>query len=330
MKNLIGDFTKQLKHATEIAEHVQLSPALHEIRNVVISGMGGSGIGGNMAAEIASAEASIPIIINKDYFLPHFVSHDTLVIISSYSGNTEETVKALEEAVSKGAHIVCITSDGKIKLLAQRFRLDLVLIPGGMPPRAAVGFSLVQLLHILNFHGIISSLYKKDLTKSISLLDSEENNIKRDAKRTAQELEGKNIIIYSTAGMESVALRFRQQINENSKCLCGHHVFPELNHNELQGWREKNDKLAVVMFRNETDYRRTAKRVDISKDIISHYDATIKEVYSKGNSLVERMLYLVHWGDWVSYYLAERKGIDTMDIKVINYLKSELAKVEEV
>ena len=282
-----------------------------------------------MAAEVAAPEASIPVIINKDYFLPHFVSHSTLVIISSYSGDTEETIKALEDALSKGAHIICVTSGGKIKELAQKKNLDIILIPTGMPPRAAVGFSLVQLLYIFSFYGIISKLYKKDLVKAIALLDLEEKRIVRDAKETALELEGKNIIIYTTAGMESVALRFRQQVNENSKALCWNHVFPELNNNELQGWREKNDRLAVVLFRNSTDYSRTSKRVDISKDIISNYDATIKEVYSKGSSILERILYLVHWGDWVSYYLAERKGIDTMDIKVINYLKSELAKVEE-
>lgn len=329
MKKLITDFTKQLKHAMEIAEHVRLSTAKNQIINVVISGMGGSGIGGNMAIEVAAPEANIPIIVNKDYFLPHFVSQNTLVIISSYSGDTEETVMALEEAIVKGAHIVCITSDGKVKKIAEKNNLDIILIPSGMPPRAAVGFSLVQLLHVFNFHNIISESYKKDLTKAIELLDVEEGHIVRDAKETAWELEDKNVIIYSTSGMESVALRFRQQVNENSKLLCWNHAFPELNHNELQGWRKKNDKMAVVIFRNDSDYLRTSKRVDISKEIISHYDATIKEVYSKGSSILERILYLVHWGDWVSFYLAERKGIDTMDIKVIKYLKSELAKVEE-
>lgn len=329
MKKLISDFTRQLKNAGEIAEHVHLSSATHQINNVVICGMGGSGIGGNMAAEIAAPEAAIPIIINKDYFLPHFVSHNTLVIISSYSGDTEETIMALEEAFRKDAHIVCITSGGKVKELAQKMNLDLVLIPSGMPPRAAVGFSLVQLLNILSFHGIISKLYQKDLKKAIELIDTEENCIVRDAKETAEELDGKSLVIYSTAGMESVALRFRQQINENSKLLCRSNIFPELNHNELQGWREKNDNLEVVIFRNGTDYQRTSKRIDISEEIISHYDATIKEVYSKGDSILEHILYLVHWGDWVSYFLAQRKGIDTMDIKVITYLKTELAKVEQ-
>lgn len=329
MKKLISDFTKQLKHAIEIAEYTQLKEFKNEIRTVVISGMGGSAIGGNMAAEAIVSEIKIPIIVNKDYLLPNYVDKSALVIISSYSGDSEETIKALDNAIARGAKIVCVTSGGRIGDIAALKDIDLILIPKDMPPRAALAYSLVQLLYILNFYSIISSSFKKSLIVAIKLIDAEEKNITRDAKETAHFLSGKLPIIYSIAGMESVAIRFRQQLNENSKLLCWHNVFPELNHNELQGWKEKNSKLAVIIFRNDNDYPRTAKRIDISREIISHYDAAIKEVYSKGNSLFERMLYLTHWGDWVSYFLAEMKGIDTMDIRVITYLKSELAKVEE-
>jgi glucose/mannose-6-phosphate isomerase len=329
MKKLISEFTKQIKHALEIAGLAKLTDFKTEMRNVVICGMGGSGIGGGIVAEAVASEIKIPLIISKDYFLPNYVSKNTLVIVSSYSGDTEETLKALDEAIVKDAKIVCITSGGKMADVATRKNIDLILIPKGMPPRAAIGYSLVQMLHILNFNYIISTDFKKNLLAAISLIDTEEKNIIRDAKETANKLSGKFPIIYSTAGIESVAIRFRQQLNENAKLLCSHNVFPELNHNELQGWKQKNNNIAVLIFRNGTDYQRTAKRIDISSDIISNYDAVIKEVYSKGNSLLEQILYLVHWGDWVSYFLAEMKGIDTMDIRVITYLKSELAKVEE-
>lgn len=329
MKKLISNFTNQLKDALDIAEHIEFTDFKTEIRNVVISGMGGSGIGGNIIAEAVASEIKVPIIVNKDYLLPHYVNSKTLVIISSYSGDTEETLKALNNAIEKEANIVCITSGGRVADIAARKNIDLVLIPKDMPPRAAIAYSLVQILHILNSNFIISPDFKKNLLAAINLIDTEEKNIVRDAKETANLLLGKLPIIYSTAAMESVAVRFRQQLNENAKLLCWHNVFPELNHNELQGWKEKNNNVAVIIFRNETDYSRTAKRIDISSEVISHYDASIKEVYSKGNSQLERMLYLIHWGDWVSYFLAEMKGIDTMDIRVITYLKSELAKVEE-
>jgi glucose/mannose-6-phosphate isomerase len=327
MKQLIKDFTRQLSNAIAIADHANLQPVTEEIRNVIICGMGGSGIGGNMVAEITAGETEIPILVNKDYFLPHFVNRHSLVIISSYSGETEETITAYEQALGRNAHIVCITSGGKAEKMAREHKNNLILIPSGMPPRAAIGYSLVQILHILNFYNIIKTGYKYELYQAILLLDREEVNIKRDARETAIELEDKSIIIYGTAGMESAALRFSQQINENSKMLCSHNIFPELNHNELQGWKRINDNLAVVFFRNQSDYSRISRRINISMDIISNYNAYIKEVYSKGNSRIERLLYLVHWSDWVSYYLAERKGIDSMDIRVITYLKNQLAKV---
>ena len=329
MKKLINDFTKQLKEAINISENFNLTTYLKEIKNITISGMGGSGIGGNVVSEAIASELTIPIIVNKDYTLQNYVNTSSLVIISSYSGDTEETIKALEEAIIREAKIVCITSDGKIKDIAQEKLIDLILIPKGMPPRAAIAFSIVQILNILYFNNIISSSYKKELNSAIKLIDVAEKEIVKDAKETAEMLSDKLPIIYSVAGMESPALRFRQQLNENSKLLCWHNVFPELNHNELQGWRQKDNKLAVIIFRNTNDSLRTSRRIDISVKIISHYDATIKEVFSKGDSKLEQILYLIHWGDWVSFFIAASKGIDSLDIRVITYLKSELAKVEQ-
>jgi glucose/mannose-6-phosphate isomerase len=330
MKKLISNFSKQLKHALDIAEHLQLTPFKKEVKNIVISGMGGSGIGGNIVSEAMASEIKIPIIINKDYSLPNFVDTNTLVIICSYSGDTEETVNALYEGLKRESKIICVTSGGKIEVIATQENIDLILIPKGMPPRAAIAYSIIQLLQILNFYDIIPSSFKKNILAAIKLIDIEEKNTLRDARETANLISGKLPIIYSVAGMESVAVRFRQQLNENSKLLCWHNVFPELNHNELQGWRIKNEEIAVIIFRNDDDSKRNAKRIDISSEIISHYDATIKEVYSKGNSQLERMLHLIHWGDWVSYFVAEMNGIDTMDIRMITYLKSELAKVEAI
>lgn len=330
MKKLISNFTNQLKHALEITQYTELSLFKKEIKNVVICGMGGSGIGGNIVSEAIASKVTIPIIVNKDYSLPNFTGKHSLVIISSYSGDTEETVKAFEEAIERDSKIVCISTGGKIAEIAKQKKIDLIIIPKGMPPRAAIAYSVVQLLHILNFHAIISYSFKNNLLAAIELLDAEENNIIRDAKETAKLISDKLPIIYGVAGMESVALRFRNQLNENAKMLCWHNVFPELNHNELQGWTENERDIAVIVLRNDNDTFRTAKRIDITNEIISHHDVTLKEVYSKGNTPLERILYLIHWGDWVSYYIAEIKEIDPMDIQTITYLKKELAKVEEL
>jgi len=126
--------------------------------------------------------------------------------------------------------------------------------------------------------------------------------------------------------MGSVAVRLRQQINENSKMLCWHHILPEMNHNELVGWRTKSDNWAVIYLRNEDDYKRNDIRININQEIIAKYADTIINVYSKGESLIQRSLYLVNLGDWVSWYLSELRGVDAIEIDVIDYLKSELGK----
>lgn len=327
MKKFIANYTKLLNEAVRIGENINLTPTQNNINNVIICGMGGSGIGGNIVSEITALECTVPITVIKDYFLPQFINEKTLTIISSYSGDTEETLNALEEAIKKRTKIVCITSGGKMRKIAENLGIDMILVPPGMPPRAALPYSLTQLLYTLNFHKLISSSFKRDLQMAVKLIDAEEVNIIKDAAETSFLLKDRITIIYGTSGMEGIAIRFRQQINENSKALCWHNVFPELNHNEIQGWKDQNDQLAVVIFRNNNEYLRTSKRIEISKDIIENYDIDIKEVFAKGITPIENMLYLIHWGDWTSYFIAEIKGLDTMDIEAIHYLKNELAKI---
>jgi glucose/mannose-6-phosphate isomerase len=326
MKELIAEFTQQLKEALDITIRAELSEANNEIKNVVISGMGGSGIAGSIALEAIAQEIRIPVIVNKDYALPYYVNRHSLVVITSYSGDTEETIKAMEEAMERDAKIVCISTGGKISDKARKKDIDLIEIPDGMPPRAAIGYSIIQLLYVLNFFYIISCAYKKETQAAIKLLDAEEKNIRIDAKTTARTLIGKTPILYSVARMESVALRLRQQLNENAKILAWHNVFPELDHNELEGWKKDHQDIAVIIFRNKDDLPLLSKRIDISKDIIKEYTFSIKEIYSKGDTLLEKMLYLIHWSDWLSFFLAEFNETDTMYTQSINYLKSELAK----
>ena len=139
-------------------------------------------------------------------------------------------------------------------------------------------------------------------------------------------MKNKIPVIYTTTYKEGIAIRFRQQINENSKMLCWHHVFPEMNHNELVGWTEKNENLAIVIFRDKEDYSRNQTRIEISKKIIAKYTPNSIEIYAKGKSETEKAIYLIHLGDWVSFFLAELKGVDSVEVSVINHLKAQLAK----
>jgi glucose/mannose-6-phosphate isomerase len=325
MKALVESFTEQLKRAKEIADKAVISKS-GNIQNIIVTGLGGSGIGGTILNELVSDSCSVPIIVNKDYFLPAFANPNTLLIVSSYSGNTEETVQVMNEAISKKVQIACVTSGGKVLELAKQHQFDFIEIPGGNPPRSCIGYSLVQLIQILIAKGFADKKLMSDLDKSIELLSKEKENIKTEATSIAKKLNGQLTVIYSLGTCEGVSVRFRQQINENSKALCWHHVFPEMNHNELVGWTTENKNLTVVTFHTSFDYNRTQKRYEVCKPIFQKYAKEVIDIKAKGDSKLEQFLYLIHIGDWISCYIADIRGVDAVEVNVINHLKQELSK----
>ena len=327
MNDYINDFTNHLTDAISIANNTTLTPCNKEIRNVLICGLGGSGIGGTIVADIVSPKVNIPIAATKDYSIPNFVNEHTLVIANSYSGNTEETLFALEKCQAKGAEIAVITSGGKLKTIAEENNYTKIIIPGNQPPRAMFGYAFTELFFILNHYNLIDDSFKSDFEKAIALLDTEKSDIQKQAMDLAKKIYKQTPVIYVANGFEGVAVRFRQQINENSKMLCWHHVVPEMNHNELLGWRTNVDDLAVVYFRNKCDYERNQIRMDINKKVISKYTDNISEIWSKGDSVIENSLYHINLGDWVSWYLSEMNNVDAIEIDVINFLKGELGKI---
>jgi glucose/mannose-6-phosphate isomerase len=327
MNDYINDFTNHLREAIEIANSTNLTPCTKEIRNVLICGLGGSGIGGTIVSDIISPKVNIPIAATKDYSIPNFVNEHTLVIANSYSGNTEETLYALEKCQSRGAEIAVITSGGKLKTTAEENNYNKIIIPGNQPPRAMFGYAFTELFFMLNHYGIIDNSFKEGFNKAIILLDVEKADIQKQAMDLAKKMHKQTPVIYVANGFEGVAVRFRQQINENSKMLCWHNVIPEMNHNELLGWRTNIDDLAVVYFRNKCDYNRNQIRMDINKKVISKFTSNITEIWSKGDTVLANSLYHINLGDWVSWYLSEMNNVDAIEIDVINFLKGELAKV---
>ena len=327
MDQLIKRFTEQLKEALEIGENAVINKHDHEINKVYVAGLGGSGIGANFVSEFIQSDCAVPYIVGKGYHIPAFVDKNTLAICSSYSGNTEETLSAFEQMKGTGAKIVIISSGGKLIEEARQLNLDYIQVPGDWPsPRACLGYSIVQQLFVLAGLGLISDKFKSEIRAAIDLLNFDIDDIQQAAKKVADRIHDKIPVIYTTDRMESVAVRLRQQINENAKMLCWHHVIPEMNHNELVGWTEKHDDIAVIYLRNHDDFKRNQYRIRINQEIISKYSDIIIDIYSKGNSLIEKAFYLVHLGDWISWYLAEIREVDAIEVDVIDYLKSELAK----
>jgi glucose/mannose-6-phosphate isomerase len=324
MKELILKFPAQLKEAVNIAGKASLNKPTTPIKHVLICGLGGSGIGGTLVREIVNDEMKVPIDVMKSYSIPAYVDASTLVICSSYSGNTEETLESYKLAKSKKAQIVCITSGGALLEMAKKDGYSAIVVPSGMPPRACLGYSLTQLFHVLAFYGICPE-HVSHMASSAALLEKEQAAIMKEADAITDKIAGKLPVIYSTSLNEGVIIRFRQQLNENAKILCWHNVFPEMNHNELVGWSHEYPEIAVMMFIEKEEHPRNQLRIEICRKIFQKYAGLLMELYPKGNHPIEKKMYWIHLGDWVSYLLSEKRNVDAMDIKVIDQLKKELA-----
>ncbi|MEQ1823773.1 MAG: bifunctional phosphoglucose/phosphomannose isomerase [Fimbriimonadaceae bacterium] len=332
MYALTCDFPNQCRRALEI---FQARPVhFKKPAQIILSGLGGSAAGGDFARCLCEAEGTIPFLVNRDYFLPGFVSPETLVVCSSYSGNTEETLSAYHDARAKGAQIIVLTSGGQLATLAQEHGYPAIIIPGGQPPRTALGFMLIPLVALLAQSGAINA---QAFEAAFSTLDScvqewsaevaLENN---PTKQLAEALVGKVANLYGLGGpAAAVANRWKGQINENAKNMAFANVFPELNHNEILGWvASKSQNVAWVVVNMQCG-KPTAKilaRAQVTAELIGK-DATFFDVESKGDSLLSQMLSLVLFGDFVSIYLAALNRVDPENIDSINYLKSALANV---
>lgn len=326
MDQLIENFPQQLKEALTIGAGLTLPARPDNIEEIVIFGMGGSGIGGNFVQSLVFDECTVPVHVLKGYEVPAFTDKNTFVIISSYSGNTEESLAACNLARQRGCFIVCISSGGGLQKMAADYGLAFVAMPSGSSsPRACLGYSLVLQLAVLEKYAFISRGFTESFRVASDLIKFEKEEIKTKAKTIATQLVNNLVVIYSSDRYEPAAVRLRQQLNENAKMLCWHHVFPEMNHNELVGWAEKYP-LTVIFLRNKDDLKKNIRRMDICKEIIAEKAQTCIEIFSKGQNRVERMVYSIHLFDWISWYVADLKKIDATEIRVINYLKSELEK----
>ncbi len=324
MRSLIADFPQNISAALEIANDHPLSTKYPSFNNVVICGMGGSGIGGKLVASWIENEIEIPISFCQNYTLPNFVDNKTLIIASSNSGNTEETLSAITEAHQKGASIIAVCSGGKMETFCKKWNYECILVPGDNPPRTTLAFSLVQLIHIFTELKLISTKKIAEFKIASELLIANNEEIHAQAKDLAAFIDNKELIIYSEAKDETIAIRARQQFNENSKILCNHHTIPEMNHNEMVGWYGGSNRYAVLFLDTEDWHAQNKKRLAFSMERIATKTDSIQKLKSKGETQLIRSLYLINIIDWASLYAAEKNDVDSIYIGVINNLKASL------
>jgi glucose/mannose-6-phosphate isomerase len=332
--SLLTSFPRQIERARQIMKGVRLEPAGGSLDQVVVAGVGGSAIGGDLLRNYLADGIPVPVLVNRDYSLPGFVGPATLIFVSSYSGNTEETLSACQEALEKGARIIAIASGGTLARLAGERGFPLIRIPGGMPPRAALGYSFVALLESLIQLGLASDQGEAlDETCDLIRQKADEYGIDVDAgrnpaKQTAGRLYGCLPVIYAWGKRyEAVAARWRGQLAEVSKQLSSHHLLPEMNHNEIAGWQAPAELLrhaVIILLRDDQEPPRISRRMELTRESLAPRAGGDLEVWATGKTLLARMFSLIYLGDFTSYYLAALNRVDPTPIDSIEELKRQL------
>jgi glucose/mannose-6-phosphate isomerase len=326
---------EQIRSGVAIGRDIDLKALLSaKFNNIVLAGMGGSAIGGDLTRSLLRKELAIPFEIHRNYGLPSYADQNTLLICSSYSGSTEETLAAFSEAQRRKCHIFCITTGGELGKLAAKSNVPAAIIPPGLPPRAALGFSFTTTLFALGRLRICRD-YSEELLEAANLLQEQNQAYRYESDNNpalaiAQSLDNKIPIIYAGADLlDTVALRFKGQICENAKQLAFCNVFPEFNHNELVGWQlppNLDKHFKVVIFRDQDDNPQTIRRMEIVSEILKGKNVEVAVLEGIGKTAPTRMLSLIHLGDFISFYLALLNKVDPTPIEVINYLKRKLAE----
>lgn len=334
MGKIIADFSLQCRQAVEIARKADVKLPSTAYRNIVVCGMGGSAIAGDILASCLAEVMPSAIFVQRNYGLPGWVGMDDLVIASSYSGETEETLSDFEEALKRKSTVAAITSGGKLKERCLSLGLPFITIPGGLPPRGALGYSFFALLGLFISSGLISN-QEEGLNETLNTLEKLSGDYSADkpgrenkAKQVAGDIYGYLPVVYASSDLLApVARRWANQLNENAKILSYWAVMPELCHNEIVGWEklaEVRAKTKIIILQDSGDHPRNRLRFEALQDIINTESAGIIKIQSTGRSVLARMFSLLYLADFISYYLALLNEVDPMPVKRIEKLKSVL------
>lgn len=333
------NYDKQFAEGMELVKDFAVPKLPDKVDELVLLGTGGgSSISGGMIRSLLFDELKLPVIINQGYNIPAFVDEHSLIFVVSHSGNTEETLNALSQAMETGATIIAITAGGKLKEIAMQNNIPLLIVPADIGhPRRDLGYIFIPMLVMLTKMGLISDK-TADIEETIALFTElnkqynpevpVEDNL---AKQIAQELYGYIPLIYgSLDNLDAVAWRWKNQFGENSKLMAFWNVIPNLHHDEAVGWdmpQELIKMFYLIMLRDDVlDSEKIKKRKDITVQILSERMGKVRQVYATGKSRLARLFSLVYLGDFVTLYTPIYRGIDPTPVEVINLFKRKMAE----
>jgi glucose/mannose-6-phosphate isomerase len=300
---------------------------------IVVAGMGGSGIGGGLLKDWARDRISVPVEVCKEYSLPAYVNKHTLVLVVSYSGETEETLSVFLDAIKRKCMIVCLSSGGKLREFSEKLGFPHLLVPSGMAPRATLPYLFLPLIVTLERIGLISG-FDDEISETVKVLEKVSANNSPEvpsdrnfSKKLAVDINGTIPAVYGFGFYRTVAQRLKTQFNENSKNPAKWEFFPELDHNEIVGWEEAKQfaKCSSAIFvRDREEPPEIRQRIEVTKELMSRQIEKLSDVHSRGGSRLAKMTSVICIGDFTSVYLAILRGIDPTPVKTITLLKQKL------
>lgn len=334
MARLVASWPDQIRDQRRVLERAPFPLEMTAPRLLAAGGLGGSAIGADLARGLVEDTLDIPFLVVRDYQWPAAVGAGSLCVVSSYSGNTEEALALYDEARERGATRAAVASGGELARRCEADGVPCARLPAGLPPRAALGYSLVSLLALLEALGC-AGVGPAALDEAESVLAAGNRRLapevpeaENPAKRLALALRGKIVVVYTaTRFLSGVGLRWKGQINENAKAPAFAATFPELNHNEVVGWEglsELHSRFAVVCCRDPEDHPRVARRAELTRAQLEEDGVAVHEVWPEGRGRLARLLSLVQLGDWTSLYLAVLAGVDPTPVERIESLKRAL------
>jgi glucose/mannose-6-phosphate isomerase len=332
--NMLSFCVEAPKHYEQAAKLGQkFQPDCRKPKAIVVAGMGGSAIGGELLKDWSRNRIAVPIEICREYSLPAFADKNTLVIVVSYSGETEESLSVFLEAIKRKCTIICVSSGGTLQKYAKKLGIPHLLVPSGMAPRATLPYLFLPLPVMLEKMGLISSVSREvsetvKVLKHVSNMNSPEQPLSSNFSKTlASSIHGTVPIVYGFGIYRAVAQRFKTQFNENSKVPAKWEFFPELDHNEIVGWETGKDFaewFSVVQIRDVEESIEIRSRIEVTEKLMHQQSMKIFEVWSRGKSDLAKMCSVISVGDFTSVYLAIMHGIDPTPVKTINVLKEKL------
>ena len=335
MLNHLHEFSEQCQQVWEEVLKLDLPREYAKISNVIILGMGGSAIGGDIARRLTLAEGKLPVCVHRDYGLPSFVDEHTLIIASSYSGNTEETLSAFSESLRTPAKKLVITSGGRLKHLAEREGIPTFVTNYQAPPRAAFPHNFIPLVGIFQKLGLLGDK-SADLQETLDILNKLSGDFiettplaSNPAKQLAAKIGGHVAVIYRAEIFSEVALRWKTQFNENSKTWAFSETFPELNHNAVIGYEfpfEAKERIFVLLLRSSSFHPRSLLRYEATVKLLTKAGIAYEFVEAMGRSSLAQVMRLVLLGDYSSFYLAMLNRVDPTPTDSINFVKQYLAQ----